>query len=87
MNISEDQYAEIIAGIKVLEHQQQSLMRQHESMFSRLREQDEILDDLRLKAEQGKGALWVLMSLGSLASMIVGFFVANAKSIIQWLSR
>lgn len=87
MNISEDQYAEIIAGIRVLELQQETILKQQDSMFDRLKEQDDILDGLKSQADKGKGALWVLMSLGSAASMIIGFFAANAKSILQWLSR
>lgn len=87
MNISEDQYAEIISGIRVLETELQTLFKQHESMFARLKEQDTILDELKSQSDRGKGALYILLTLGSAASMVIGFFAANAKSILQWFSR
>ena len=63
------------------------LVKELDRLFTRMKEQDVILAELKSKADQGKGVLWVLVGLGSAASMFAGFMMANAKSFIQFLAR
>lgn len=80
MNLSEEQTIKLLENVAVL-------VKDMESVLKRLKEQDEILDDLKSAKDQGKGVLWVLIGLGSIASAAAGFLAANAKSILTWLAR
>ena len=80
MTLSEEQVIKLLENVAVL-------VKDMESVLKRLEEQDQILDDLKASKEQGKGVLWVLIGLGSLASAVAGFLAANAKTILTWFTR
>jgi hypothetical protein len=80
MTLSEEQVIKLLENVAVL-------VKDMDSVLARLKEQDAILADLRASKEQGKGVLWVLIGLGSVASAVAGFLAANAKTLLTWMAR
>jgi hypothetical protein len=76
MNLSPEDQGQLLRDVAVL-------VKDMDRVFARLDEQDTILDDLKSKADQGKGILWVLLGLGSAFTLII----ANAKNILHFFAR